>query len=687
MTGDARRRDGGFYFHGRSGPALFEETGMASRRAQERIETMPQLGPASDSLTAAAAPPDLEKLKRYFTEARQLTEQARLKSLQCQDYYDSDQIAPRELALLEERRQPPIVVNRIKPAINGIVGVAERGRTDPRAWPRNPQNTDQADTATDILRYVADFNRFKSVKRDCFLDMLICGAMAVLVGADADKNVTITQVRWEEFFGDPRSRRRDYKDARFLGIAKWMYADDAAALWPEKQAAIEATVETGTGGGVMPDQSYQDRPMQGSATGGAWVDRRQRRLMVVEMYYREGTWKRAVFTVTDVLEAGASPYTDHKGNADCPIEAMSAYVRRDNMRYGAVWDMIPVQDEINKRRSKALHHLMASRVQLKDPIGNAADRDHVRAEAARPDGVIPPGWEMSPSVAEFQGNVELLAEAKSEMERMAPNPAVLGRDGQDASGRALMARQQAGLIELAPIYGALEDWELRVYRQCWGRVKQFWRAPQFIRVTDDEDAPKFVGLNQPILGAPSFEPDPETGLPDLRPGVLGYRNAVGEMDVDIEIDATPDLGTIAQEQFNEIVRLVGASPIYQQQVSITQLIALSTLPHKRSLIDQIQKAEEAGEARAAQAQQLQAAHLTARTHEAGASAIDHVASGQARVMNALTEAHALHADHAAAGFEAGVASGQRARPPQDLPNAPDQGAPQPPPAAGVQPGV
>lgn len=629
-----------------------------------RAEAANETSEVSDSLTAPAPPPDLEKLKRYFTDARQLTEQARLKSLQCQDYYDSDQFTPDQIAELEERRQPPIVVNRIKPAINGIVGVADRGRTDPRAWPRNPQNTDQADVATDILRYVADFNRFKSVKRDCFFDMLIPGTMAALVGVDADKNVTVSQVRWEEFFGDPRSRRRDWKDARFLGIAKWMYADDAAALWPEKQGAIEATVESGTGGGIMPDQSYQDRPLQGAATGGAWVDRRQRRLMVVEMYYREGGWKRAVFTVTDILEAAESAYLDHKGRPDCPIEAMSAYVRRDNMRYGAVWDMIPIQNEINKRRSKALHHLMASRVQLKDPMGTNADRDYVRTEAARPDGVIPPGWEMAPSVAEFQGNVELLAEAKAEMERMAPNPAVIGRDGQDASGRALMARQQAGLIELAPLFGGREDWELRVYRQCWARARQFWRAPQFIRVTDDENAPKFVGLNQPMLGAPTVQPHPETGLPTLLPNVLGYKNAVAEMDVDIEIDATPDVGTIAQEQFNEIVRLVGASPVYQQQVSLVQLIALSTLPHKQALVDQITKAEEAQQAKAGQAQALQAQHIAAKTHEAGAAAIEHVASGQAKVMNALTQAHALHADHAAAGFEAGVAAGT----PQPDPN-------------------
>ena len=106
---------------------------------------------SSDSLTAQSPPPDLEKLKRYFTEARQLTEIARQNSLQAIDYYDSDQYTPAELAALQKRRQPPIVVNRIKPAINGMVGVIERGRSDPRAWPREPDKADTADVATDVL--------------------------------------------------------------------------------------------------------------------------------------------------------------------------------------------------------------------------------------------------------------------------------------------------------------------------------------------------------------------------------------------------------------------------------------------------------------------------------------------------------------------------------------------------------
>jgi hypothetical protein len=622
-------------------------------------------------------PTDLAKLKRYFSEARDLTQAARTNSLAAIDYFDSDQFTPAERAALAERKQPPVVVNRMKPAINGLVGVVERSRSDPRAWPRNPDEADSADAATDVLRYICDFNRFKGIKRDCFTDMLVPGTMAALMGVDEDRNVTVTQIRWEEFFGDPRSRRRDWKDARYLGIAKWMYADDAQTLYPDKAQAIEATVENGVGGGMIPDASYQDRPLQGSSTGGAWVDRKQRRLMVVEMYYREGTWKRAVFTGQDVLEAGASPYLDHKGRADCPIEAMSAYVRRDNMRYGVAWDMISIQDEINKRRSKALHLLAVSRVQAKDPSAMGQDRDVVRGEAARPDGVIPPGWEMAPSVAEFQGNVELMQEAKAEMERMAPNPAVLGRDGQDSSGRALLARQQAGLVELAVIFGALEDWELRVYRQMWARAKQFWTAPQYIRVTDDENAPRFVGLNQPVLGPPVVGADPETGMPALMPNVLGYRNRVAEMDVDIEVDAQPDTGTVAQEQFNEVVRLVGMSPLYQQQISVVQLLQLSTIPHKRSLIDAIKQGQEEGQEKAAAAQQLQAAHAVAKIHETQASALEHAASGQAKMINALSEAHAVHADHAAAGFEAGVSAQNGQQQGQGYQTQPGQ-APQPP---------
>jgi len=605
--------------------------------------------------------PDLAKLKRYFTESEQLTLEARKNSLISIDYYDSDQFTPAELTALNARGQPAIVINRIKPAINGIIGVTEKGRSDPRCWPRNPGETDQADAATDVLRYIADFNRFKRIKQDCFKDMLVPGTMAALVGVDTDSQVTVTQIRWEEFFHDPRARRADFDDARYLGIAKWMYADDATSLYPEKGSEIEGAVQNGGIGGMVPDQSYQDRPLQGSGAGGAWVDPKMRRLLVIEMFYKDGgAWMRCVFTGTDILESGPSPYLDHKGRPDCPIEAHSAYVRRDNGRYGAVWDMIGPQDEINKRRSKSVHLLSVSRIEIKDPSAIDVDADVARKEAARPDGVIPYGWGLAPNVAEFQGNMEMMAEAKAEIERMGPNPAVLGRANEDSSGRALLARQQSGLTELANLYGALEDWELRVYRQMWARAKQFWKAPQFIRVTDDENSPKFVGLNQPIPGGPpTIGADPQTGMPILRPGVLGFRNTVAEMDVDIEIDTQPDTGTIQQEAFNELMHLVGSSPAYQQQIPLSTLIQLSPIPHKRSVLDSIKAAADQQAQDKARQQALAQAHARAQLDNVQADTQQKQAAGFAKATDALTYAHSAHADSVARGMEAGIDHGRR----------------------------
>ena len=595
-----------------------------------------------------ASPPDLARLKLYFTESQQLTQAARRNSLTALDYYDSDQFSRAELAELDRRGQPAIIINRIKPAINAIIGVTERGRSDPRCWPRGPRDVEAADAATDILRFVADANRFRRTRQDCFKDLLVPGTMAALIGVDGDLQVTVTQIRWEEFFHDGRSRRPDFKDARYLGVAKWMYADDALALYPERGREIELTVQNGAGGGILPDPSYEDRPLIGPGTGGAWTDPKQRRLLVVEIYYRDNGWKRAVYTGTDILEYGPSPYLDHRGRPDCPIEAMSAYVKRDNSRYGAVWDMIGPQDEINKRRSKSVHELSVSRLEARDVTAIDTDADVARQEASRPDGVIPPGWGLAPNTANFQGNLELMSEAKAELERMGPSPAMLGRTERDASGRALLARQQSGLVELANLYGALEDWELRVYRQCWGRVKQYWTAPQFIRVTDDEDAPRFVGLNQPIASPAS----PAPGEPQA--GVLGYHNLVAEMDVDIEIDSQPDAGAIASEQFSDLISLVKMSPAYQQQAPLSLLIQLSTIPHKRALLDQIKQAAAAQSQAQAQQQAVAQQHAAAQIDRTRSEAGRNAAEGFARSLDALTYARDTREGRSAAEPMTGV---------------------------------
>lgn len=563
------------------------------------------------------------ELKKMFDDYRGTTSEDRLQRLIDQDYYDGNQMTPQELEKLRQRNQPDIIINRTRVAINGTLGVIARSPTEPKCWPRNDTDDDSASVATDCLKYSIDQSRFSRTKVDCAKDYLVPGTCAVIVGIDHKKRVTIQQIRWEEFFCDPRSRRPDCLDARYMGIAKWIFTDDVAKMYPDHKDGLQNVMEGGSATIGATDESFQDRPIN-----QGWLDLRARRAMVVEMYYREGPdWYKSVFYYGGVLEQGPSPFVD-QDQAPCnPILAISAYVDRNNKRYGLVKDMRDIQDEINKRRQKLLHLVNNSQIQARDPSAIEVDADTAREEAARPDGVIPYGWEKVPTTDMAAGQQMLLSEAKGEMERMGPNPAILGRQGSDTSGRALLARQQAGLVELAIVLDQLQDWEERVYRSTWERIKQYWDEPQVIRVTDDQDNPKFLKINEPIPNPDAGQPmvdsnsgqpvaDPQTGQPLVAPDVLGYKNPVAEMDVDIIIDTTPATATILQEQFKDLMDLVAANPVYANEVPFSLFLELMPgLPRKRQLMKKIeaykaqvqqQNAQAQAKAEAAQDAMLQA---------------------------------------------------------------------------------
>jgi len=153
---------------------------------------------------------------------------------------------------------------------------------------------------------------------------------------------------------------------------------------------------------------------------------------------------------------------------------------------------------------------------------------------------------------------------------------------------------------MAIVFGGIEEWELRVYRQMWSRARQFWTAPMWIRVTDDEGSPQFVGVNQPPEGGKPMpdmqaQPDERGRYPQLmvqgKPAfqmpdgsqVLGYQNSLAELDVDITIDTVPDTANVQQEQFaiiGELAKMFGP-----QEFPADDLIELSSLPGKREVME------------------------------------------------------------------------------------------------------
>lgn len=503
-------------------------------------------------------------------------------------YYHGEQLTRDERSKLDDRKQPAIVINRLRVAVNGIVGVAQRAKTDPKAYPRTPGDENSADVASATLKYAMDVTKFTRAKGRCFRDMVMTGTAAAMCILDGDLRPVIRRIRWNELIYDPRSLEEDFSDATYMGFGKWMYTSTLQEMYPE--ADIEATSSATRGLSELTDSASEDKPF-----ASTWVDEKFNRVYVVEIYYIDkGKWMRCVFYAGGVLEEGESPWPDDKGRPGNPIVAQTLYITDDNARYGAVRDMRDLQDEINKRRSKMLHLINVSQIQAEDPNAVEVNADEARKEAAQPDGVLPMGWRKVPTTDMTQGQAQLLTESKAELERMGPNPAMLGRQGADSSGKALQTRQDAGMVELSILYDGLEEWEVNVYRRMWCNIKKWWTAPQYIRVTDDVEDTKFIGINQPKMGqVPGVDPetgDPmmgHNGGPSMMEDVIGYDNDIAEMDVDFTIDSTPHYANLMAEQLLVISDAVGRNPNYADQVPFEILLEMTSFPGKRELIKKV----------------------------------------------------------------------------------------------------
>jgi hypothetical protein len=535
--------------------------------------------------------PSIEGLRARLDEARSDAQESRPKCRQDRDYYDGPkQLSDTVRAVLRQRNQPPIYTNRVRPAVNGVLGVLEQGRRDPRALPRNPDDENTADVCTKTLRFINDQSKFNDTQIDIAENFFIEGTGAVIVEM-RDGKIVPTQIRWEEFYFDPYARRADLKDATYMGIFKWK---DAEEIKSKYEIRIDEIGDPLSLGNLGFGDSWQDRP-----DGRQWIDRKRKRIVQVEEYaIIRGIWMRIVYIGSGVLEYGPSPYLDEKKRPSNPIEGVSCYVDNENNRYGIVRDMIPIQDEVNSSRSRSLHLQNSRTVQQVDLNAAPVDSETVRREAAKADGVLPPGYQIV-STAE-QSNAALLRnqEAKSEIERMGPTPAVLGRqEGGNQSGRARLVSQQAGLTELARPLGRYHAWVLRCYEQMWNRARQFWTDPMWIRVTDEVHTPQFLQVNEPEMGivqqpviGPDGNPviDPLTGQPQVQAaiGVVSMKHRLAEMDMDIILDQTDDSANLQQEIWAELMELLrlGMSP-FSPEFEIA--IEMSPLSDKQRILERL----------------------------------------------------------------------------------------------------
>jgi hypothetical protein len=658
----------------------------------------------------------LAQLIDWYEAAEDSSVTAREKSERDRDYVDNKQLTEDEVRKLEARGQPAIVLNVIRSRAAFMSGMEKKQRRDPKAYPRNnPNDVAAAEAFTDGMRYVVDAADYLTQRSAAFKNIAIEGFGGVELAAvpkrNGDIEITISHSPWARLFFDPHSEKPDFSDARYRGMVLWMDLDEAleravAGGADEKHAReiLETTLTRTPWRGA----TYEDKPRH-----RVWGDRNRKRVRIVMMWYRKrGVWTYCEFTQAGVLFSNEAPYVDQDGESYCPWVWDSANVDRDNNRYGEVRHLIDPQDEINKRRSKALHQAVSRGVIASS--GAVDDVNKTRRELARPDFYI----ELTPGADRFDvvdgvqlaaGQAALLQEAMAYIMQAGPNAAMLGKGVEDQSGRAIEAQQAGGLIEQSDLMDVLRRFDRRVFTIIAYMIKQFKTAEWWVRVTDDDEAPRWVGLNQPMLTeVESGETRPETEwrqlidageqvgqlvpAQDPESGEPVRHNDVARLDMDILVSDAPESITLEGEAYKALLDLL-ATIIGKGLPPAVLKLAIEMHPglpakRKKQLLDMLEELAKPQE----KSPEQQAAEQRAREMEEAkiadtrAAAYSKLTQGEERMARIAGVAAQPPRPEMGPGLTDGPAPGQEPPPGPLGPMPGGEGPPMPEPGPGPIPG-
>jgi hypothetical protein len=454
-------------------------------------------------------------------------------------YYHGAQLTAEQRLTLRKRHQPEQIWNRVARKINGIVGVIEKMRSDPKALGRDPKSEGGAEIANQVVRYVLDSNMFKDTIDPMVLLQAgiegIAGVQLTLVQGDqGDPDIGLNGVIGDEYFYDPRSYLLNFDDKRYEGLAKWLDLDAAIEMMPDKEDLLDGMFDQGSDLTTNPDREIK------------WLMTDQRRLRMVEHWYaHRGNWCWAFYVGNVLLDQGLSPWFDEKGNRISSFEMFSTSVDHDGDRYGFVRNFKGPQDALNQGKSKTLALANSRRIYAKK---NAVDDvERTRIEAARHDGYIEvnPHVQLGvdfkvddthPDIATFSAFTD---DAKNELDGFAnANIAAMGGPGiTNISGKAIELLRQPGMAELGPFVIGHRAFQLGLYRKIWNGAQRHWKKERWLRVSNNEKLAQFIQLNG--LDLDQFG----------RPQIV---NAIGQLDVNIILDQGPDIATLMQETLDAL---------------------------------------------------------------------------------------------------------------------------------------
>jgi len=565
----------------------------------------------------------------------------------CADYYDGNQLSPETVERLQDRGQPPLIANLIKPTVDTVLGMEAKSRSDWRVRPEDDGmcEDDLAEALSVKLKHAEIESRADRAVSDAYAGQLKAGLGWVEVSRENDPfkcPYRVRSVHRREIFWDWRAEQPDLSDARYLIRRRWLELEHAIALMPQYASLFRMT--TGGWAGFDPLLEQDSRLVQSweierdtRIAAVDWRDIQRMRICLYEIWYRKwvrgyvmalpnGTTlevdfdnprhqeailsgiaqvKQATFqkvrlawyTGPHFLYDVPSPYK----HGNFPYVPFFGY-REDltNVPYGLIRSMISPQDEINARKSKMLWSLNSRRVTADSDA--VVDHNKAAQEVSRPDAYIilnanrKPGSQFNVdsggelAVQQFQ----VMQESKQEIaEASGIHKSMQGQQSGANSGLAINSLIEQGLNTLAEINDNFRYSRRLVGEMLFELVKEnIAGRPTNVTVGEGKKK-KIITLNQ-------MAQDPATGQ-------MVCINDVAKVRAKVVLDDVPSTPTYRMQQLQMLTEITKALPPNLQGAMADMVVEATDLPKRYEVADRLRNAagimDDDQQQAAAQAQQ------------------------------------------------------------------------------------
>ena len=459
-----------------------------------------------------------------------------------EDYYDSIQWTEEDASILRARGQAPIVYNVISQSVNWVIGSEKRGRSDFKILPRGKEDTKPAERKTQLLKYLSDVNRTTFHRSRAFEDAVKAGVGWIEDGVQDDPDEELLYSRyesWRNMLWDSSGTELDLNDARYLFRSKWVDLDISKTMFPGRGYVLEQSVSESLFGDINGDAAMDMMEIETTSSmynaNGSFGMGARKRVRLIECWFKapvreerisggsfhglefdddneemqiqiqEGKavvhdrlrMRMHVALMTDggMLFYDKSPYIHNK----FPFTPIWGYRRgRDGMPYGLIRSVRDMQDDINKRASKAQYILSTNKVIMDDDAID--DMEEFLEQVSMPDGVIRKkkgsSLEINADRELGAAHLELMSRSISMVQQASGvTDELLGKSTNATSGVAVQKRQEQGSLATSKFFD-----NLRLAVQIQGEkqlsnVEQFFTEAKTIRITNARGTPTYVDLN------------------------------------------------------------------------------------------------------------------------------------------------------------------------------------------------